>query len=353
MRGRVSQFLRRARPRGGAPPVRISICPHSGMSSCSRCGLAWVIPSIAPNASRRPGTLHGISPRRRWRVTAVAEQARPRINDKPIAQPAHDTVPLEVELRDVGLSLGGKKVLEGLNLKIRRGEATAIIGTSGTGKSTALRIITGLLMPDDGEVFLRGKQRTKSVKEERGDLRISMVFQHAALFDSITVGENVGFRLMREVGDRRLSEERIDELVKYYLRRVDMEEAIDMYPEELSGGMKKRASFARAVIHDPDKPETAPDILLYDEPTAGLDPTASTRIENMIRDLQDVCKTCVVVTHQFSTIRRTADRVVFMHEGGVVWDGPVEELDTTDNAYVRQFMSASLDGPLHSVDNRL
>lgn len=331
----------------------ITTCRHGRMSLCCRCWHAWVIPGVAPTSRRWPLSLPATSPRRRRRVTAVAEQTRPRIDGKTVKDPAHDAPPVEVELKDVWVSLGGKNVLKGLNLNIRRGEATAIIGTSGTGKSTALRVITGLIMPDAGEVILRGVRRTKSIAQEKGKLRISMVFQHAALFDSITVGENVGFGMMRERGDRRLSDERIDELVKLYLMRVDMEEAIDKFPEELSGGMKKRASFARAVIHDPEKPETAPDILVYDEPTAGLDPTASTRIENMIRDLQDVCKTCVVVTHQFSTIRRAADRVVLMHEGAVVWDGSVNDLDTTDNPYVRQFMSASLQGPLNSADNIL
>ncbi|CDF41066.1 unnamed protein product [Chondrus crispus] len=305
----------------------ITTCRHGRMSLCCRCWHAWVIPGIAPPLRRWPLSLPATSPRRRRRVTAVAEQTRPRIDGKTIKDPGHDPPPFEVELKDVWVALGGKNVLKGLNLNIRKGEATAIIGTSGTGKSTALRVITGLIMPDAGE--------------------------HAALFDSITVGENVAFGMMRERGARRLPDERIYELVKLYLKRVDMEEAIDKFPEELSGGMKKRASVARAVIHDPEKPETAPDILVYDEPTAGLDPTASTRIENMIRDLQDVCKTCVVVTHQFSTIRRTADRVVLMHEGTVVWDGSVNDLDTTENPYVRQFMSASLHGPLNSADNIL
>lgn len=110
--------------------------------------------------------------------------------------------------------------------------------------------------------------------------------------------------------------------------------------------MRKRVSLARAVIYDPDDPTTTPDLLLYDEPTAGLDPTGSTRVENIIRGLQEVCPTCVVVTHQFSTIRRTADRVIFLHRGKVRWDGKVGDLDSTLNPYIRQFMSSSLDGPL-------
>lgn len=174
-----------------------------------------------------------------------------------------------------------------------------------------------------------------------------MVFQGSALFDSMTVRENVGFRLQMH---SKLSDERILELVKFYLQRVDMEDAIDKYPDQLSGGMRKRVSIARAIIYDPDNVSSAPDILLYDEPTAGLDPTASTRIENLICSVRDVCPTCIVVTHQFSTIRRVADRVVLMHKGQVAWDGKVDELDVTENPYVRQFMSASIEGPLSTID---
>lgn len=323
------------------------------MSSRPGCWHAWAVSGVPKVRYREDGFRPKISPRRRRLVTAVAEHAPQRVDGKEVAQVKDDTSQYDVQLRDVWLSYGNKPVLQGLNLKIRRGEATAIIGTSGTGKSTALRVITGLAVPDSGEVILRGWHRTKPISEEKGDVRVSMVFQNAALFDFLTVAENVAFGLMRERRRFGLKEEHILELARMYLRRVDMEEAFDKYPEELSGGMRKRASLARAVIHDPKLPETAPDILLYDEPTAGLDPTASTKIENMIRSLQDVCPTCVVVTHQFSTIRRAADRVVLMHEGTVAWDGPVHELDTTDSPFVRQFMSGSVDGPLNSADNRL
>lgn len=208
-----------------------------------------------------------------------------------------------------------------------------------------LRVISGLEVPESGDVILRGWKRTKSLADEESNLNIAMVFQNSALFDSLSLYENVAFRLVQE---NKLSDERIYELVRTYLRRVDLEEAMFKYPDQLSGGMRKRASLARAIICDPDDQSSAPDIVLYDEPTAGLDPTASTRIENIIRSVQDICPTCVVVTHQFSTIRRTAERVILMHEGCVAWDGRVEELDTTDNPYVRQFMEGALEGPLNS-----
>lgn len=171
-----------------------------------------------------------------------------------------------------------------------------------------------------------------------------MVFQNGALFDSMTVGENVGFPLLHKTN---LSPERIRQLVNLWLDRVGLSRDIyDVLPEKLSGGMRKRVSFARAVIFDPDDLSTAPDLLLIDEVTAGLDPVVSTRIEDLIRQMQAYCPTCVIVTHQFSTIRRTADRVVFLDEGLAVWDGSVEQLDTTENPYVRQFMTADAHGPL-------
>ncbi len=162
----------------------------------------------------------------------------------------------------------------------------------------------------------------------------------------MTVCENVGFELFQHSSLRK---ERIVELVEQALARVGLVGVLDKYPGQLSGGMRKRVSFARAVMYDPEDVDTAPEIMLFDEPSSALDPTTSTRIENCIRSLQAVCPTYVVVTHELSTIRRTADRVVFLHDGKVQWDGPVQDIDTTNNPYVKQFMSASLDGPLADV----
>eukprot|EP00171_Calliarthron_tuberculosum_P009119 IDg9119t1 len=248
-----------------------------------------------------------------------------------------------VRLEDVSLSFGNKRVLHDFNLSIRTGEGTAIIGASGTGKSTTLRLICGLELPDSGRVTLRGWRREQHIREDFGPVKVAMVFQQAALFDSLTVCENVGFELFQHSS---LQHERILELVDAALTRVGLRDVMDLYPGQLSGGMRKRVSFARAVMYNPDDRLTMPEIILYDEPSAGLDPTSSTRIENCIRDLQSICPSYIVVTHQLSTIRRTADRVVFLHDGKVQWDGPITDIDTTSNPYVRQFMSASLDGPL-------
>ncbi len=253
-----------------------------------------------------------------------------------------------VELKQVHKQFGHNVVLDEVNLKIYPGEAVAIIGPSGTGKSTVLRIISGLLLPDRGEVLLNGKL-LEEVAGQEDDVNIGMVFQQAALFDSLSVAENVGFSLYEH---SHLSRPQILDLVEQKLALVGLPNISDRFPSELSGGMRKRVSFARAIIGDPNNQETTKKILLYDEPTAGLDPVASTIIEDLIRSLkteQQVCNAYIVVTHQESTIRRTADRVIMLYNGQICWQGNIAEMDSTDNSYVRQFLSGSKNGPIQIV----
>ena len=254
-----------------------------------------------------------------------------------------------IELRGISKSFGTNKVLDGVNLTIHRGEAVAVIGPSGTGKSTILRIIAGLLAPDEGAVYIQGKQREGLVEDGADPVGIGMVFQQAALFDSLTVDENIGFLLYQH---SRLSARQIREMVNRKLQMVGLPEIGDRYPAELSGGMRKRVSFARAIMENPENPADSPEVLLYDEPTAGLDPIASTVIEDLIRQLQsqhEGCSTYVMVTHQDSTIRRTADRIVFLYRGKVQWEGSVNEIDTTENPVVRQFFSGRVEGPIQVI----
>jgi phospholipid/cholesterol/gamma-HCH transport system ATP-binding protein len=245
-----------------------------------------------------------------------------------------------IELRGVCKTFGQNVVLDHADLAIYRGEALAIIGPSGTGKSTVLRIIAGLLAPDAGEVYIGGQLRQGLIEDAADPINISMVFQQAALFDSLTVGENVGFSLYQR-----------SRLPHHRLEMVGLSGISDRYPSELSGGMRKRVSFARAIMSNPDNPKDVPDMLLYDEPTAGLDPIASTVIENLVRHLtgQGGCQSYVMVTHQQSTIRRTADRVLFLHQGKVQWQGKVHEIDSTDNPLIRQFFSGSVEGPIQVI----
>ncbi|WP_036481483.1 ABC transporter ATP-binding protein [Myxosarcina sp. GI1] len=251
-----------------------------------------------------------------------------------------------IELRGVSKCFGNKVILDRVDLKIDRGEALVIIGPSGTGKSTILRMIAGLIPIDRGEIYIRGKKRLGLIEDAEDRIVISMVFQQAALFDSLTVEQNVGFYLF-EHSD--LSYKQIRKLVDEKLEMVGLSGTNDSYPAELSGGMRKRVSFARAVMSNPEDEDSKADVVLYDEPTAGLDPIASTVIEDLVRDLQCTergCGTYLMVTHQESTIRRTADRVIFLYGGKIQWQGKVEEIDTTDNPLVRQFFSASIEGPI-------
>ncbi|MEL6902346.1 MAG: ATP-binding cassette domain-containing protein, partial [Cyanobacteria bacterium J06606_4] len=181
--------------------------------------------------------------------------------------PCDSQTPL-VRLVGITKQFGNNRVLNQLDLELNAGEAVAVIGPSGTGKSTILRIIAGLLAPDDGEIWIGGKQRIGLIEDASDPFNVGMVFQQAALFDSLTVDENIGFLLYQH---SRLSRSEIQSLVAEALRVVGLPDIADRYPAELSGGMRKRVSFARAVMADPHNPNSAPGLLLYDEPTAGLD----------------------------------------------------------------------------------
>eukprot|EP00192_Tetraselmis_astigmatica_P013865 CAMPEP_0117666866 /NCGR_PEP_ID=MMETSP0804-20121206/10623_1 /TAXON_ID=1074897 /ORGANISM="Tetraselmis astigmatica, Strain CCMP880" /LENGTH=308 /DNA_ID=CAMNT_0005474477 /DNA_START=46 /DNA_END=972 /DNA_ORIENTATION=- len=258
-----------------------------------------------------------------------------------------------LELRNVHKAFGSKKILRGCSFKIRRGEAVGVIGASGTGKSTTLRLLAGLLTPDAGEVLVMGKPRRGLLSDKQAtveELKIGMVFQSAALFDSLTVGQNVGFLLYEHTN---LPHDRIAEIVRQSLGEVGLKDVEHLYPSQLSGGMQKRVALARAVVRD-DAESKMEQVLMYDEPTAGLDPVASTVVEDLIRSLhkdpgakeEGGIASYIVVTHQHSTITRAVDRIIFLHKGRVVWEGTSEEFETTREPIVRQFATGSLQGPL-------
>ncbi|ASC73430.1 ABC transporter protein [Halomicronema hongdechloris C2206] len=270
-----------------------------------------------------------------------------------MAQPSFSLTPSQdcgqekplLELQGISKSFGPNKVLNQVSLTVNYGEAVAIIGPSGTGKSTILRIIAGLLHRDAGDIYIKGQKRLGLIEDAQDPVGIGMVFQQAALFDSLTVEENVGFLLYQH---SNLSPDEIRRLVDEVLDMVGLPGIADQYPAQLSGGMRKRVSFARAIMSNPNNPADHPELLLYDEPTAGLDPVASTVIEDLIRGIHRHrgCGSYIIVTHQDSTIRRTADRVIFLHRGKICWSGPVQDIDTTDNPYVRQFFSGRVEGPI-------
>ncbi|KAL3627729.1 Protein TRIGALACTOSYLDIACYLGLYCEROL 3, chloroplastic [Castilleja foliolosa] len=277
-----------------------------------------------------------------------------KIKNLSVKKEKDDELDVLIECRDVYKSFGEKHILRGVSFKIRHGEAVGIIGPSGTGKSTILKIMAGLLAPDKGEVFIRGKQRHGLISDEEiSGLRIGLVFQSAALFDSLTVRENVGFLLYE---NSAMPEEQIADLVTETLAAVGLKGVEDRLPSELSGGMKKRVALARSIILDTTKDAIEPEVVLYDEPTAGLDPIASTVVEDLIRSVhmkgEDALgepgkiASYVVVTHQHSTIRRAVDRLLFLYEGKVVWQGMTHEFASSINPIVQQFASGSLDGPI-------
>jgi len=250
-----------------------------------------------------------------------------------------------LELQGISKRFGSNQVLDDISFTVNYNEAIAIIGPSGTGKSTILRIIAGLLAKDAGEIYIKGQKREGLIEDAQDPVGIGMVFQQAALFDSLTVEENVGFLLYQH---SNLSAREIRRLVDEVLDMVGLPGIADQYPDQLSGGMRKRVSFARAIMSNPNNPADRPELLLYDEPTAGLDPVASTVIEDLIREIHQSrgCSSYIIVTHQDSTIRRTADRVIFLHRGQICWSGPVQDIDVTDNPYVRQFFSGKVEGPI-------
>ena len=252
------------------------------------------------------------------------------------------------ELSDVSVRWGSRTVLHDINLRLDPGERLVVVGPSGAGKSTILRLMAGLLLPSSGDLRIHGIPQTYLRLDQRHAPDVRLVFQNPALLASLTVRQNVGFLLDRF---SRLSDAEICQRVELALDAVGLAGTEDLYPGELSGGMQKRVSFARAVIEDPSQPPGQVPLLLFDEPTAGLDPVACTRIEDLIVHTTSlVGGSSVVVSHVMSTILRTADRVVLLYDGLFRWQGTVAEFQTSTNPYVLQFRTASLSGPMQPAE---
>ena len=256
--------------------------------------------------------------------------------------------PPVAQLDDVSVRWGSKTVLENVDLELQPGERLAVVGPSGAGKSTILRLLAGLLLPSSGTVKIHGVPQQYLRLDQRHPPDVRLVFQNPALLASLTVRENVGFLLYRY---SRLPEREIRERVSRALEAVGLYDIEDLLPGELSGGMQKRVSFARAVIEDPSQPPGQVPLLLFDEPTAGLDPVACTRIEDLIVRTSELAGgSSVVVSHVMSTILRAADRVVLLYDGLFRWHGTIQDFQITDNPYVLQFRTASLNGPMQPAE---
>jgi phospholipid/cholesterol/gamma-HCH transport system ATP-binding protein len=246
-----------------------------------------------------------------------------------------------IELSDVHKSFGDNHVLRGVNLSVPKGESMVIIGGSGTGKSVALKCVLGLVVPDSGTITVNGEDVTEADRDEFLS-HFGMLFQGGALFDSMTVWENVAFRLLRGRLKRPRDEARGIAIEK--LRRVGLRAAVaDQYPSELSGGMQKRVGLARAIAAEPQ-------IIFFDEPTTGLDPIMSGVINDLIREIVvEMGATAMTITHDMTSVRAIADKVAMLHAGKIRWTGPVADMDAADDPYLRQFITGSADGPIEAV----
>jgi phospholipid/cholesterol/gamma-HCH transport system ATP-binding protein len=244
-----------------------------------------------------------------------------------------------IKIKDLTVVLEKREVLRRLNFEVYKGECLAVMGLSGVGKSTLLRCIIGLRKPNAGKIFIEGEDLSSLQGKALDKVRrnIGMVFQSPALFDSLTIEENVGFGLREH---KIYPEAKIKEEVREKLSWVDLDGTENLYPIQLSGGMQKRASFARAII-------TNPKIILYDEPTTGLDPIMCSVIGNLIKSFKARMEaTSILVTHDVSLAMSIADRIAMLYEGEIIQLLPTQEFARSSNPVVRQFLEGSIEGPV-------
>lgn len=246
-----------------------------------------------------------------------------------------------IELSGVHKAFGANKVLRGVDLKIARGTSMVIIGGSGTGKSVLLKCVLGLVHPEAGVIRVAGENADRA-NREAFLARFGMLFQGGALFDSLSVWQNVAFRLLRGAAKMPRAEARAIAIEK--LRRVGLKpDVADLFPAELSGGMQKRVGLARAIA-------AAPEIIFFDEPTTGLDPIMAGVINELIREIVvEMGATAMTITHDMRSVRAIADNVAMLHDGLIRWTGPVAEMDATPDPYVHQFINGLEHGPIEAV----
>lgn len=245
-----------------------------------------------------------------------------------------------ISLTDVKKAFGKKEILRGVDLSVGRGESLVIIGGSGTGKSVTLKCILGLLKADSGTIFVDGKDVTEISNFERKQVldKFGMLFQGAALFDSLPVWENVAFGLIQ---GRGLKKKEAKEIAVEKLRRVGLSPDVgELSPSELSGGMQKRVGLARAIAGEPE-------IIFFDEPTTGLDPIMADVINDLIVEcVRDLGATTLTITHDMASARKIADDIAMLHQGKIIWSGSKAEIDSCGNPYVDQFIHGRAEGPI-------
>jgi phospholipid/cholesterol/gamma-HCH transport system ATP-binding protein len=246
----------------------------------------------------------------------------------------------KIRIRDLRKAFGPKVVLEGVDLEVADGESVVVIGGSGTGKSVLLKCILGLLEPDSGSIEIDGQEVTGLSRGDRAEVmhKFGMLFQSAALFDSLPVWQNVAFGLLQV---KRLGRAEARAKAVETLGMVGLNESVaDLSPAELSGGMQKRVGLARAIA-------TQPEILFFDEPTTGLDPIMADVINELIvRSVRQLGATAVSITHDLASARKIADRVAMIYQGKIIWQGPVATIDDSGNPFVDQFIHGRAEGPI-------
>ena len=244
-------------------------------------------------------------------------------------------------MEDVHKAFGPNRVLQGMNLEIETGTSMVIIGGSGTGKSVALKCILGLIQPDAGKIIVDGKDARQGDRDAFL-ARFGMLFQGAALFDSLPVWQNVSFRLLR--GSLKRPRAEAYEIAVEKLRRVGLKpDVAERFPAELSGGMQKRVGLARAIAAEPE-------IIFFDEPTTGLDPIMAGVINELIREIvTEMGATAMTITHDMSSVRAIADNVAMLHDGVIQWTGPVAQMDNSGDPYLDQFINGRAEGPIEAV----
>jgi phospholipid/cholesterol/gamma-HCH transport system ATP-binding protein len=246
----------------------------------------------------------------------------------------------KVELRGVKKRFGSKVVLDGIDLKIGRGESLVIIGGSGTGKSVMIKCVLGILRPEEGEIFVDGEEVTRLKGRARDEYlrKFSMLFQGAALFDSLAVWENVAFGLIQ---GRGMNRKQARDIAVEKLAKVGLGADVAMLsPAELSGGMQKRVGLARAIASDPE-------IIFFDEPTTGLDPIMADVINDLIvSSVEGMGVTTLSITHDMASARKISNRIAMLYKGKIIWDGPTEKIDASGNEYVDQFIHGRATGPI-------
>lgn len=247
---------------------------------------------------------------------------------------------IKIKIHEVWKRFGEKQVLNGTNLDIYEGESLVIIGRSGEGKSVLLKHICSLIKPDKGEIYVDGQEITQlnEIQLQEAMMKVGMLFQYAALFDSLDVDHNVGFFLYRYRKD--LGNEKIRTIINEKLKLVGLKDIEKFKPAELSGGMKKRVGLARAIAIEPE-------IILYDEPTTGLDPITADAINDLIINTQKKLNvTSIAVTHDMVSAYKIADRIAMLYQGKIIFTGTPEQVKNTDNSFVQQFINGESEGPI-------